>query len=103
MEESIKFSVTIPAYKSKYLEECISSVLSQSYQNFELIIVNDASPEDLNSIITSFEDNRIRYYVNNTNCGSVDVVDNWNKCLSLSKGQFLICMGDDDKLLPNCL
>ena len=99
----MKFSVTIPAYKKKYLKECIDSILSQSYSDFELIIVNDASPEDLDSVISLYSDIRIRYYKNEQNCGAVNVVDNWNKCLNYAKGDYIICMGDDDRLLPNCL
>lgn len=99
----MKFSITIPAYKRTYLKECIGSILAQTYTDFELIIVNDASPEDLDSIVNSFSDSRIRYYKNEKNCGAIDVVDNWNICLSYAIGDYVICMGDDDKLLPNCL
>ncbi len=99
----MKFSITIPAYKRTDLKECIDSILAQTYTDFELIIVNDASPEDLDSIVNSFSDSRIRYYKNEKNCGAIDVVDNWNICLSYATGDYVICMGDDDKLLPNCL
>ena len=99
----MKFSITIPAYKRTYLQECIDSILAQTYTDFELIIVNDASPEDLDSIVNSYSDARIRYYKNEKNCGAIDVVDNWNICLSYAIGDYVICMGDDDKLLPNCL
>lgn len=99
----MKFSITIPAYKTAYLKECIESILAQTYTDFELIIVNDASPEDLTSIVHSFDDSRIRYYINEKNCGAINVVDNWNKCLSYATGDYIICMGDDDKLLPTCL
>lgn len=99
----MKFSITIPAYKAKYLNECIDSILAQTYKDFELVIVNDASPEDLDSIVNHYDDSRIRYYVNEKNCGAINVVDNWNKCLGYAYGDFIICMGDDDKLMPNCL
>ena len=103
MNENIKFSVTIPAYKDCYLREAIDSVLEQTYHNYEIVIVNDASPYDLDSIVWKYTDSRIRYYKNKTNCGAKDVVDNWNKCLAYATGEFIICMGDDDKLTPNCL
>ena len=99
----IKFSITIPAYKGNYLHEAIESILKQSYQNYELVIVDDCSPEDLKSIVDNFSDSRIRYYRNDKNCGAVDVVDNWNICLNYCTGDYVICMGDDDKLLPYCL
>ena len=97
------FSVTIPAYKAKYLYEAISSILQQTYQDFEIIIVDDSSPEDIKTIVDKFTDPRIHYYRNEKNCGAIDVVDNWNKCLSYAQGNYVICMGDDDMLLPNCL
>ena len=98
-----KFSITIPAYKCSFLRYAIDSCLNQSYSNFELIIVDDASPEDLLSVVQEFNDERIHYYRNEKNCGAINVVDNWNKCLEYATGDYIICMGDDDKLLPNCL
>lgn len=99
----MKFSITIPAYKQKYLYEAIESCLAQTYKDFELIIVDDASPEDLKSVVERFQDSRIRYYRNEKNCGALNVVDNWTICLGYTKGDYVICMGDDDRLLPNCL
>lgn len=99
----MKYSITIPAYKAKYLKEAIDSILAQTYKDFELIIVNDASPEDLDTIVKAYNDPRIRYFKNEKNCGALRVVDNWNICLSKVRGEFLICMGDDDRLLPECL
>ena len=101
--DTIKFSVTIPAYKDRYLKETIDSVLAQTYQNYELVIVNDASPYDLDSIVSQYHDPRIRYFKNEKNCGAKDVVDNWNICLSHAIGEYLMCMGDDDNLTPRCL
>jgi len=62
MKERIKFSVTIPAYKDRYLKETIDSVLAQTYQNYEIVIVNDASPYNLDSIVQQYTDPRIRYF-----------------------------------------
>lgn len=79
------------------------SVLVQSYEHFELIIVNDNSPEDLDSIVHEFSDARLSYYKNTQGFGAIDVVGNWNRCLEYANGDYVICMGDDDRLLPNCL
>lgn len=103
MNKDIKFSVTIPAFKDKYLKETIDSVLAQTYPNYEVVIVNDASPYDLDSIVNHYDDHRIRYFKNEKNCGAKDVVDNWNICLSHATGEFVMCIGDDDKLTPRCL
>lgn len=103
MTKGIKFSILIPAYKDKYLKETIDSVLAQTYQNYEIVIVNDASPYDLDSIVNQFNDQRINYFKNEKNCGAKDVVDNWNNCLSHATGDFVMCIGDDDKLTPRCL
>lgn len=99
----IKFTVSIPAYKGKFLHEAIASVLAQTTDNWELVVGDDCSPENLASIVASFDDSRIHYYRNERNFGAEHVVGNWNKCLEYAKGDFIICMGDDDKLLPNCL
>ena len=100
----MKFSVTIPTFKARYLAEAIQSIASQSYADWELIVVDDCSPEDIRSVVAPwFNDSRIRYYRNEKNCGSVNVVDNWNICLSYCTGDYVICIGDDDRLLPCCL
>ena len=99
----MKFSITIPAYKSAFLSEAIESCLAQTYKDFELIIVDDASPENIKGVVNQFNDRRIRYYRNETNCGVIDIVNNWNICLSYACGEYIICMGDDDCLLPCCL
>jgi len=96
-------SVLIPAYKAKYLSEAISSVLKQTYKDFELIIVNDNSPEDLTSIVNSFNDSRIKYYINKENIGSKDLVRNWNLCLSYATGEYFCLLCDDDFYEPTFL
>lgn len=97
------YSITIPTYKASFLKECIDSILEQTFEDYEIIIVNDHSPEDVDSILSQYSNPKIRYFKNEKGFGAEHVVDNWNKCLEYAKGDFIICMGDDDKLKPNCL
>lgn len=92
----MKFTVAIPAYKDVFLNHTINSVLQQTFDDFELIIVNDCSPYGVDKIVKSFNDKRIRYYVNERNIGALNVVDNWNKCLSYASGDYIVLLGDDD-------
>lgn len=89
----MKYTIAIPAYKSDFLKECIESILNQTFQDFELIIIDDASPYPIREIISQFNDPRISYYRNKTNSGAINVVDNWNKCLSLAQGEYFCLMG----------
>lgn len=99
----MRYSIGIPAFKGRYLNECINSILSQTFTDFELIVVNDCSPDKIFDIVHDFKDPRIRYYENEVNIGAENVIDNWNKCLNFAKGDFFILMGDDDKLAPDYL
>lgn len=92
----MKYSFVLPAYKATYLRESIDSILNQTYRDFELIIVNDASPEDLTSIVNSYHDERIQYYINEKNIGGSDLVSQWNYSITYAKGDYLILASDDD-------
>lgn len=99
----VKFSICIPAFKSKYLEECLDSIFSQTVEDYELIILNDCSPEPIEEIVMKRTDPRIRYFKNEKNVGAFDLTDNWNKCLELATGEFIVIMGDDDRFAPDYL
>lgn len=92
----MKYSFVLPAYKANFLKIAIDSILSQTYTDFELIIVNDASPQNLDSIVGKYKDERIRYYTNEKNIGGDDLVKQWNKCILYAKGDYLILASDDD-------
>src|SRR5690606_37091863 len=98
-----KFSVCIPAYKGRFLAECMQSILAQSVGDFELIVLNDCSQEPVTQIVTAVHDSRIRYYENERNVGAVQLTANWNKCLALAQGEYIVMMGDDDRLEPDYL
>lgn len=99
----MKYSFVLPAYKARFFKEAIDSILAQTYTDFELIIVNDASPEDLESIVHSYNDPRIRYYRNEQNIGGKDLVAQWNHCLGYAKGEYVILASDDDIYFPQYL
>ena len=99
----MKYSFVLPAYKAAFLREAIDSILAQSYADFELIIVNDQSPEDLTSIVNSYQDDRIQYYVNAQNLGGHDLVAQWNHCITYATGKYLILASDDDVYHPQYL
>jgi len=103
MSHSPLVSIAIPAYKATYLKQAIDSVLAQTFTDWELIIVNDKSPEPISEIVESYADYRIRYYVNETNIGNDDPAVNWNKCLSYARGEFFALLCDDDYYEPSFL
>ena len=96
-------TIAIPAYKSAYLSAAIRSALTQDYQNIELIVVDDCSPEDIKSVVSSFKNPRIRYVRNNVNLGSESVANNWNRCLDLAQGEYFVLLCDDDVLHPDMI
>ena len=55
----VKLSVIVASYNhAKYLEGCVQSILNQTYQDFELIIVNDGSTDNTDEVVSSFSGNR---------------------------------------------
>lgn len=93
----MKYSFVLPAYKAKFLKRAIDSIVNQTYTDFELIVVNDASPDDLDSIIDSYSDRRIKYYKNKENVGGVSLVKQWNYCVSLCNTDYFVLASDDDE------
>lgn len=94
-------SVVMSVYNSQaYLKEAIDSVLSQSYSNFEFIIINDGSTDNSLSIIKSYNDKRIVFINNDCNKG---LIYSLNKGIEVAKGEFIARMDSDDVSLPDRL
>lgn len=96
-----KVSVIIPTCNgANYISEAIQSVLKQSYSNFELLIVNDASPDNTPEIIERFDDSRIKYLVHEKNQG----VDRARYTgLNASRGEIIAFLDQDDFFHPDKL
>lgn len=95
------FSITMATYnRASLLPRAINSVLNQSYQNFELIIVDDGSRDNTEEVCRSFKDSRILYYKQEQNRG---VLACRNKGFDLARGDYTAFLDDDDELLPEAL
>lgn len=98
-----KFSICIPTYNyGKYIADCIESVLSQSFRNFELLIVDNASDDNTEEVVRNYIEHNanVRYFRNDVNIG---MAANWNRCLSLSTGEYVKILCADDVLKPEHL
>ena len=93
-------SFIMPAFKGRFLQEAISSIVGQSSTDWELVIVDDCSPEPLEQIVSDFPDSRIRYIRNERNLGRENLVRQWNHCLSFATGDFIVLAADDDLYRP---
>ncbi len=94
-------SVCIPTYnRARLLREAMESVLTQSFEDFELIICDNASEDETESVVKSFSDRRIRYFRNPHNLGHRE---NCNRCLHLARGSYIAILPDDDMMLPENL
>lgn len=96
-------SVCVPIYNGeKYLEECLLSILSQSYKNIEVLVVDDGSKDNSLKLVKQLQekDNRIRLVINGTNLG---LVGNWQKCIALAKGKWVKFLFQDDVMQPDCV
>lgn len=99
MSETNLISVIIPFYKnSKWLSEALESVYEQTYKNFEIILVNDGSKEDINQIIDKFSAKMIYIYKNNSGPGETR-----NIGIETANGDYIAFLDSDDIWLPNKL
>ena len=97
-------SVIIPMYNAeKYLGECLDSILAQTFQDFEVILVNDCSTDNSRQIAESYIEkfgSRLKIYDNEKNSGAGATRNNG---LRYASGEYVFFMDSDDMILPNGL
>ncbi|MEZ4195091.1 MAG: glycosyltransferase family 2 protein [Candidatus Paceibacterota bacterium] len=100
--QNLLVSIIILTYnRANYLGQAIGSVLTQTYANFELIILDDGSTDDTEKVVIEFNDSRIKYVKDSVNRG---IVYRRNESLKLAKGKYLAILDSDDVWLsPNKL
>lgn len=96
-----KFSVIVPAFNvAPYIEECLRSVLQQTYQDFEVIVVDDCSTDGTVDVVRGFGDSRVRLIRNLENGG---VSYTRNVAIGEARGEYLVILDSDDLMAPNRL
>lgn len=96
-----KVSIVIPTFnRSSSVKKAVESVLNQTYQNFELIIVDDNSNDDTRETISILKDRRIRYHRNKKNLGGSA---SRNVGINMASSKFIAFLDDDDEWLPEKL
>lgn len=94
LNKNPKVSVIIPSYNhSKFIEAAINSVLTQTYQDFEIIISDDASKDDSVERIKTIVDSRIKLFAHTQNMGAVY---NTNFCIEKAVGEYIALLNSDD-------
>ncbi len=101
MTSGPKVSVSVPMYNgADHIGECIESVLRQTFADFELVLVDDASTDETVDIARSFGDERIRIIENPNRLGAEG---NWNAALDHSRGEYVKVLSHDDIIYERCL
>ena len=93
-------TVIIPSYNhAQYIENAIQSVLDQTYQNLELIVVDDGSQDQSHAVISKFSNHpKITTILNKQNKGQSSVL---NQAIRLAKGKYISLLPSDDWYLPH--
>jgi glycosyltransferase involved in cell wall biosynthesis len=94
-------SVCIPVFNTeRFIATAIKSALAQTFTDFELVVVDNASTDATSRIIEGFADPRMRFFRNAANIGPAA---NFNRAVSLARGRYLKVLCADDVLYPDCL
>ena len=88
-------SIGIPTYNraNSYLRYALGSAVDQTYKNIEIIVSDNCSPDNTESVVKEFNDPRIRYYRQRENIGPLN---NRNFCLAQARGEYFVMLLDDD-------
>jgi len=92
------FSVVIPTHnRLELLNQVIATIIRQHYNDFEVVIFDNASDDDIVGLVNSLKDERIRYFRSDN---FLPVTDSWNQAIEYAKGDYITVLGDDDGLVP---
>jgi len=96
-------TVALPIIKTEFLHDAISSVLNQTFKDFEFVIYNNAinsKKDEILKIVCEFDDERIKYFENNNH---KSIIEDWNLCIQKATGKYFVLFSDDDTYDSNFL
>jgi cellulose synthase/poly-beta-1,6-N-acetylglucosamine synthase-like glycosyltransferase len=96
-----KVTVCLPTFnRAHYLPQALSSVLTQSFQDFEVLVSDNCSSDDTSGYMATVTDSRVRYIRNAVNIG---LFPNMNQCIEQARGEYVCILHDDDLYAPHFL
>ena len=94
-----KISICIPTYnRARYLETLLDILINLPKQNYELIVVDNKSTDNTFELLKNKKYQNVKFFQNPKNLG---MVNNWNRCIELASGDYIIIVHDDDIVTPN--
>ena len=91
-----RVSFVVPCYRlAAYLDSCVHSILRQTYEDLEVLVMDDCSPDNTEEVAKAISDKRVRYIRNETNLGHLR---NYNRGIQLATGDFVWLISADDRL-----
>ncbi|MDQ6815706.1 MAG: glycosyltransferase [Bacteroidota bacterium] len=98
-------AIVIPAFKKKFFDNALRSIVKQTNKNFTVYVGDDKSAEDLQSIVEKYRDQIAIFYEKfEANLGSTSIVAHWERCVALTTGEDWIWLfSDDDIMSENCV
>lgn len=95
-------SIVIPAYRDTFLAETLASVARAADIDTEVVIGDDASPGAIGEIVEPFKSHlNLHYHRFESNLGAISLTQQWDRCIALSRGSWLLLLGDDDLIDEN--
>jgi glycosyltransferase involved in cell wall biosynthesis len=100
----VQLAIVIPAYKAAYLRECLQAIAVQTDRRFHVYLGDDCSPEPLADIVREFSAQLpITYHRCERNLGGKSLVQQWERCLNLTREPWIWLFSDDDFMDKNCV
>ena len=92
-------SICIPVFNGEnFIKDCLNSIILQSYKNFEIIVLDNNSSDNTLQIVKSYNDPRIKIFLNEKNIGALN---NFSKCIELASAEYFVMIPHDDIMKQN--